>query len=119
MWKCVTWISELIKAHQIVKDGGADCIKTSTGFGPSGATFISITTWRGLGGLEIKAAGGIRSYYTALEYIRAGADILGTSHGVAIVQEEKNQDNLKDKYKVHHYPDRNFPACSTPLPKEK
>lgn len=103
---CYLDLSELIKAHRIVRDGGADCIKTSTGFGPSGATFLSIATWKGLGGLEIKAAGGIRSYYTADEYIRIGADILGTSHGVAIVQDEKNRDKLKDQFRLHHYPSK-------------
>lgn len=101
--------SELIKAYQIVKDSGADYIKTSTGFGPQGATHLAVATWKKLGdlknsdNLKIKAAGGIRMYQSAKEFIRIGADVLGTSHGVLMVQEEKNQGNLL--VKTRHFPD--------------
>lgn len=80
---------ELVKAYQVVEDGGADCIKTSTGFGTQGANFNDVKVWRNLGDLKIKASGGIRTFLTAKGFIKIGADILGTSHGVLIVQEER------------------------------
>lgn len=81
--------NELIDAYQIVTDSGADCIKTSTGFGSAGATITDIANWKKLGGLKIKASGGISTYAAAQKFIEIGADIIGTSHGVKIVMEQK------------------------------
>lgn len=85
---CYLNADEIIKAHQIVKDGGAEYIKTSTGFGLEGARPVDIETWKKLGGLKIKASGGIKTYQQATDFIGIGADILGTSSGVSIVKEE-------------------------------
>lgn len=74
----------VLRAHQIVSDSGAFCIKTSTGWGPGNATFKTVKTWRHLGGIKIKASGGIRDRMTAEGFIASGADIIGTSSGVAI-----------------------------------
>ena len=87
---CYLNTDELGKAYQIVRDSGADCIKTSTGFGPEGAEYSIVELWKSLGDLRIKAAGSIKSYDSAKKFIEVGADYLGTSHGVAIMQGEKD-----------------------------
>lgn len=76
------------KAVEIVINSGAEYIKTSTGFAPKGADIEDIKIWKKIAGdrIKIKAAGGIRDYQTAVEMIKAGADRIGTSHGVEIVK---------------------------------
>jgi deoxyribose-phosphate aldolase len=66
-----------------------DFMKTSTGYGPAGATVEDVRLMRAhlLPGIQIKAAGGIRSYKDAVALLRAGASRLGTSSGVKIIQE--------------------------------
>lgn len=68
--------------------GGADFVKTSTGFGPGGATVEDVALMRRAVGesLGVKAAGGIKDYTTALALIEAGANRLGASAGVAILE---------------------------------
>ena len=83
-------LHELGIAHQIVKDSGAGCIKTSTGFAPRGAEYADVNFLKILDGLKIKAAGGIKTYEQANDFIEMGADFLGTSHGVAIMRGEKD-----------------------------
>ncbi|MFH1540828.1 MAG: deoxyribose-phosphate aldolase [Elusimicrobiota bacterium] len=79
---------EIIKVSQMSKDAGADFIKTSTGFGPSGATIKDIQIIRRAVGLSmgIKAAGGIRTRQEMIKMIEAGATRIGTSNSVAIVE---------------------------------
>lgn len=81
---------EIIQACHLAKNAGADFVKTSTGFGPAGATIEAVSLMRKTVGREIgvKAAGGIRNYQDALEMINAGANRIGTSSGVAIVTGE-------------------------------
>jgi len=80
---------EKITACQLAKKVGADYVKTSTGFGPGGATVEDVALMRRVIGpsMGIKAAGGIRTLETAREMIEAGATRIGTSSGVKIVQE--------------------------------
>lgn len=80
---------EIKKVSQIVSEAKADFIKTSTGFSKSGAKVEDIKLMRKYGGNEIgiKASGGIRTKDQALQMIEAGATRIGTSAGVAIVQE--------------------------------
>ena len=80
---------EKVKATEIVMACGADFVKTSTGFGYGGATPEDVKLLRKIAGEQIgvKASGGIRDYATALKLIQAGANRIGTSSGVAIVQE--------------------------------
>jgi deoxyribose-phosphate aldolase len=80
---------EKVKATEIVKACGADFVKTSTGFGYGGATVEDVKLLRRTAGEQIgvKASGGIRDYATALKLIQAGANRIGTSSGVVIVQE--------------------------------
>ena len=72
---------------------GAKFVKTSTGFSTSGATVEDVKLMQKAveGKCLIKAAGGIRDYATAKAMIDAGADRLGCSAGMKILQEAKNQ----------------------------
>ena len=76
-------------ACQLAKAAGADFVKTSTGFGPGGATVEDVALMRRVVGptLGVKAAGGIRSYATARKMIAAGASRIGASSSLKIVQE--------------------------------
>ena len=67
---------------------GADYVKTSTGFGPGGATVEDIALMRQTVGPEmgIKASGGIRDYEKAQAMVAAGATRIGASASVAIVK---------------------------------
>lgn len=78
-----------VKACEICKDAGADFVKTSTGFGPMGATPHDVRLMRETVGksMGVKAAGGIRSFKDALRVLEAGANRIGTSAGVAIVED--------------------------------
>jgi len=78
---------EKIKACEIAKKAGMDFVKTSTGFGPGGATVEDVKLMRSVVGQEmgIKAAGGIRDAETAARMIEAGATRIGASASVKIV----------------------------------
>jgi len=80
---------EKIVGCLISKAAGADFVKTSTGFGPSGATVEDVSLMRRIVGAQVgvKAAGGIRSRADALAMIQAGANRLGASAGISILQE--------------------------------
>ena len=69
-----------------------DFVKTSTGFAPAGAKVEHIALMRKHlpESVGIKASGGIKNYDQALQMIEAGADRIGTSSGIAIVNESKN-----------------------------
>lgn len=86
---CVLTTEEKIKGAQIVKECGAHFVKTSTGFGSGGATIEDVALFRKTvgGDIGVKASGGIRDYRKALELIQAGANRIGTSSGVKIVEE--------------------------------
>jgi deoxyribose-phosphate aldolase len=86
---CYLTPSEIISACQAVRQGGAHFVKTSTGFGPQGATREVLELMKRTVGdtLKIKAAGGIRDLYTAQTMLLAGADRLGTSAGTTIIDE--------------------------------
>lgn len=75
------------KACEAVLAGGAHFIKTSTGFGPGGATLEDIKLFKAIAGdrIGIKASGGIRTREQAEALIAAGATRLGTSNGVALL----------------------------------
>ncbi len=86
---CLLTEEEKIRMCQIVTDAGADYIKTSTGFSTSGATMDDIKLFaEHVGkGVRIKAAGGISDFEDAEEFIRLGADRLGTSRLVKQAKE--------------------------------
>jgi deoxyribose-phosphate aldolase len=79
---------EKIVACQLAKVAGADFVKTSTGFGPGGATMEDVALMRRVVGptMGVKAAGGIRTYEDAQKMIAAGATRIGASASVRIIQ---------------------------------
>jgi deoxyribose-phosphate aldolase len=80
---------EKVKACQLAQAAGADFVKTSTGFGPGGATVHDVALMRQTVGpdMGIKAAGGIRTLTDALAMIEAGANRIGASASVKIMAE--------------------------------
>lgn len=88
---CLLTEEEKIRICEIVTNAGAEFIKTSTGFSTAGATFADVELMRKYVGkdVKVKAAGGISSFDDAEEFVRLGADRLGTSRLVKIM---KNMD---------------------------
>ena len=82
---CLLTEEEKIKMCEIVSQSDADYIKTSTGFSIGGATLEDIELFKKhmKNGKKIKAAGGIKNFDDAEEFVKAGADRLGTSRLVA------------------------------------
>jgi deoxyribose-phosphate aldolase len=80
---------EKVKACVLSRVAGAAFVKTSTGFGPGGATVADVALMRRVVGsrMGVKAAGGVRDLGAAQAMIEAGADRIGASVGVKIVQE--------------------------------
>ncbi|EMT50754.1 MULTISPECIES: deoxyribose-phosphate aldolase [Brevibacillus] len=78
---------EKVTACKLCVEAGADYVKTSTGFGPGGATVEDIALMRKTVGPEVgvKASGGVRDRAAALAMIEAGATRIGASSGIAIV----------------------------------
>jgi len=88
---CLLTGEEKITATGLIVDCGADFVKTSTGFNVRGATYEDVKLLKELvnGKMKVKASGGIRDYQTVLRMIEAGADRIGTSSGVKIMEEMK------------------------------
>lgn len=86
---CYLDLREKITACLLSKQAGANFVKTSTGFGPGGATAEDVVLMRRLVGVDmgVKAAGGIRTFEDALRMIAAGANRLGASAGISILKE--------------------------------
>ena len=84
---------EKITACTLAKAAGADYVKTSTGFGPGGATAADVALMRRVVGEEmgVKAAGGVRDLEGLKAMVAAGATRIGASAGVRIVQESRGQ----------------------------
>ena len=82
---------EKIRVCKIANRVKPDFMKTSTGYGPSGATVEDVRLMRSnlLPEIQIKAAGGIRSYAEAQQLLQAGASRLGTSSGIKIIEEAR------------------------------
>ena len=81
--------AEKVTACRLAQAAGADFVKTSTGFAGGGATAEDVRLMRQTVGprMGVKAAGGIRSYADALAMIEAGANRIGASAGVRIVEQ--------------------------------
>ena len=90
---CYLTDAEKRQACQIVVQAGADFVKTSTGFGKSGAIIEDVRLMREFVGprFGVKAAGGIRTVDQALQMIQAGANRIGCSASVSIIQNLKAQ----------------------------
>lgn len=92
---CYLQDDEIIKASELAIKGGADFIKTSTGFGTRGASVQDIKLMKSVAKntAKIKASGGIKDAKTALKYINLGVERLGTSSGIAIAKGESSNSN--------------------------
>jgi deoxyribose-phosphate aldolase len=79
---------EIEKACKLCADAGADFVKTSTGYAPQGAKAEQIRIMKNSlpPGVGIKASGGIKTFEQAMSMIEAGADRIGTSSGISIIQ---------------------------------
>ena len=79
---------EIVLACHLAEEAGAHFVKTSTGFGPRGATVEDVRLMRKTVGnrLGVKAAGGIRTFEDAVAMIEAGATRIGASRGIDILQ---------------------------------
>ncbi|HER40376.1 MAG TPA: deoxyribose-phosphate aldolase [Salinimicrobium catena] len=88
---CYLTPEEIVVASEIAAKAKADFVKTSTGFGTDGAKMENIELMKGAvnGMAKIKASGGIKNLDTALSYIEAGVERIGTSSGVSILKELK------------------------------
>lgn len=88
---CLLTEEEKAKMCDIVCDAGADYIKTSTGFSTAGATFedIELFAKHVKGRCKIKAAGGIRTVADMRRFIELGAERLGTSSAIKILNSEQ------------------------------
>ncbi len=86
---CLLTEEEKIEMCRVVTESGADYIKTSTGFSTGGATFADVELMRKHVGpqVKVKAAGGISSVADAEEFIRLGADRLGTSRLIRLLEQ--------------------------------
>lgn len=84
---CLLNDEEIVSACNCVLEGGADFVKTSTGFSTAGATFEGVELMKKTVGDKclIKAAGGVRSHEDMLKMISLGANRIGTSSGTKLI----------------------------------
>ncbi len=87
---CYLTDDEKVKACELAVEAKADFVKTSTGFGTNGATFEDVALMKKTVGnrAKVKASGGVKSYETAVKYIELGAERLGTSSGIQIMNKK-------------------------------
>src|ERR1044071_6301147 len=87
---------EKVTACTLAKAAAADYVKTSTGFGPGGATAADVALMRRVVGEEmgVKAAGGVRDLEGLKAMVAAGATRIGASAGVRIVQESQGKQSV-------------------------
>ena len=85
---CYLTDEEKVKACELALAAKADFVKTSTGFGTGGATFEDVKLMKETVGnnAKVKASGGVKDKETANKYIELGAERLGTSSGIAIME---------------------------------
>ena len=88
---CLLSDEEIVKACQLSQNAGADFVKTSTGFSKGGATTHAVKLMRETvkDTLGVKASGGIHSYEEAMAMVEAGANRIGASSGIKIVEGAK------------------------------
>jgi deoxyribose-phosphate aldolase len=86
---------QIAKACELAYEAGADFVKTSTGFGPGGATPENIEVMiKTIGGkMKIKPSGGIRDWETAVSFLEQGADRLGIGSTEAVLKKTKSSEN--------------------------
>lgn len=91
---------EKVRACEIAKKAGADFVKTSTGFSTGGAKVEDIKLMRSAVGpdLGVKASGGVRTAQDAEDFIAAGATRLGSSNGIALLNNEASGSDDSGSY---------------------
>lgn len=84
---------EIIRCCELAAEHDWNFVKTSTGFGPGGATLKDVRLMKEIAGnkLQVKASGGIRDLETARAFIAAGASRIGTSSGLKIIMAEQSE----------------------------
>ena len=89
---CLLTKEEIVRACRLAEKGGADYVKTSTGFSTGGATVEDVALMKETvgGRMKVKASGGIRTPEQARAMLAAGADRLGAGNGVILL------DNIDD-----------------------
>jgi len=89
---CLLTKEEIVKAAELSVAAGADFVKTSTGFSTGGATVEDVALMKKTVGdqAKVKASGGVRDYAGAMAVIEAGAERIGASAGVAIVNHKED-----------------------------
>lgn len=94
---CLLTKEEIVRACELAVEAGAHFVKTSTGFSTGGATIEDVALMKKTVGnrAKVKASGGIRDYETAMAMIQAGAERIGASAGVSIVN---HQPTTEDGY---------------------
>ena len=87
---CLLSEEEIVKACQLCMQAKADFVKTSTGFSTGGATIENVRIMKAAidDPMQVKAAGGIRTYEDLLKMVEAGASRIGTSAGCSIMQKK-------------------------------
>ena len=90
---CYLTKDEIVKVAKIAKQVKPDFVKTSTGFGTGGAVLADVKLMKSVVGddVKVKAAGGIRDLETCLAIIEAGAERIGSTSGIDIVEAYKKQ----------------------------
>jgi deoxyribose-phosphate aldolase len=90
---CFLTREEKVLACRLAVEAGMDYVKTSTGFGPAGATVEDVRLMRATvaGRAKVKASGGIRDLKTVVAMLESGADRIGTSASVKIVDEWRDE----------------------------
>ena len=97
---CYLTPEEIVKASELAVEAGAHFVKTSTGFGTSGAKIEDVQLMKKTVGnrAEVKASGGVRTYEDAVKMVEAGATRIGTSNGVDIVQKGRTTNDTNTSY---------------------
>ena len=90
---CYLTQDEIVKVAKIARQVKPDFVKTSTGFGTGGAVLADVKLMKSVVGddVKVKAAGGIRDLETCLAIIEAGAERIGSTSGIDIVEAYKKQ----------------------------
>lgn len=90
---CYLTKEEILEACKLVYECGVDYVKTSTGYGKDGANLDDVRMMREFckDKLKIKASGGIKTLKQVEDFVLAGAERIGTSSGVAIMNEKSDE----------------------------
>lgn len=97
---CYLTNEEIVKVSNLVVEAGAHFVKTSTGFGTNGATLEHVRLMKQTvrDKAEVKASGGVRTYEAAMKMIAAGATRIGTSNGIDIIKNRRNENDTNTSY---------------------